>query len=234
MIANRCLSPIAYSSSDLKHAKSSKAWLIRQQSDPYVKRAQKEGYRSRAAFKLLEIDERDRLIKPGMTVVDLGAAPGGWSQVASEKVGAAGRVMALDVADIAPIRGVSVIRGDATDEKVVAELRQALQGRSADLVLCDMAPNITGIRVTDSARSVALVEAALDLAEGLLKPGGSLLAKLFEGAETKDLRSKLNARFREVVTRKPKASRDRSREIYLLARGFEGDRMNSQLFEEKF
>ncbi len=168
-----------------------------------------------------------------MTVVDLGAAPGGWSQVAAEKIGAAGRVIALDIADVVPIRGVSFMRGDAADEKVVAELRQMLQGHSADLVLCDMAPNITGIRLTDNARSVALVEVALDLAERILKPGGTLLAKLFEGADTKDLRSKLNARFQEVVTRKPKASRDRSREIYLLARGFEGDRMNSQLFQEK-
>jgi 23S rRNA (uridine2552-2'-O)-methyltransferase len=217
----------------LKRSKSSTAWLRRQETDPYVRRAQKEGYRSRAAFKLLEIAERDRLLKPGMTVVDLGAAPGGWSQVAAEKIGAAGRVIALDIADVVPIRGVSFMRGDAADEKVVAELRQMLQGHSADLVLCDMAPNITGIRLTDNARSVALVEVALDLAERILKPGGTLLAKLFEGADTKDLRSKLNARFQEVVTRKPKASRDRSREIYLLARGFEGDRMNSQLFQEK-
>jgi 23S rRNA (uridine2552-2'-O)-methyltransferase len=219
----------------LKPSKSSKAWRRRQESDPYVKRAKSEGYRSRAAFKLIEVDERDRLLKPGMTVVDLGAAPGGWSQVAAEKVGARGRVIAVDIAEIAPIRGVSCIRGDVAGERVVGDLRQALGDRpAADLVLSDMAPNITGIGVTDNARSVSLAEAALAVAAAVLKPKGALLLKVFEGADTAELKRKLNAYFSEVVTRKPKASRDRSREIYLLARGFEGAKMDSPLIQEQF
>jgi 23S rRNA (uridine2552-2'-O)-methyltransferase len=217
--------PISYSRSPvlffgLKPSKSSKAWLKRQESDPYVKRAQKEGYRSRAAFKLIEIDERDRLLKAGITVLDLGAAPGGWSQIAAEKVGPAGRVISLDLLDMPPIAGVDFIRRDLTDEKVVGELRQKLEPFQADLVLSDMAPNISGIRHADCARSLSLAEAALNVAQSVLKPGGALLIKVFEGVDVTSLKQQLNVCFEEVVTRKPKASRDRSREIYLLARGF--------------
>ncbi len=206
----------------MKPSKSSKAWLRRQESDPYVKQAKSEGYRSRAAFKLLEINERDRLFTPGMTVVDLGAAPGGWSQVAAEKVGARGQVLALDLLDMQAIRGVTFIRGDSADPKVVAELRQLLEYRPVDLVLSDMAPNISGIGHADSARSAELAEVALGVATSVLKPNGCLLVKLFEGADSRDFRESLNARFKDVVTRKPKASRGESREIYLLAKGYSG------------
>ncbi|MGH8729231.1 MAG: RlmE family RNA methyltransferase [Burkholderiales bacterium] len=206
----------------MKTSKSSKAWLHRQESDPYVRRAKSEGYRSRAAFKLLEIDERDRLIKPGMTVVDLGAAPGGWSQVAAEKVGAQGQVFALDLLDMQPIRGVTFIRGDIADPKIVAELRQAVEGRSVDLVLSDMAPNISGIGHADSSRGIELAQLALAISTMILKHGGSFLVKFFEGAESREFRDELNTCFKEVVTRKPRASRDRSREIYLLGRNFKG------------
>lgn len=199
---------------------SKKSWLHEHSTDPYVKRAQKEGYRSRAAFKLLEINERDRLIRPGMTVVDLGAAPGGWSQVAVEKIGPPGRVIAVDLLDVPPIRGVTFIRGDVASDAIVAELRQMLARSQADLVLSDIAPNISGIRHADCVRSLGLAEAVLAVARRVLKPGGALLIKVFEGADVAELKHELNAFFRDVVTRKPKASRDRSREIYLLARGF--------------
>jgi 23S rRNA (uridine2552-2'-O)-methyltransferase len=204
----------------MKPSKSSKAWLKRRESDPYVKLAQKEGYRSRAAFKLIEVNERDRLIKRGMSVVDLGAAPGGWSQIAAEKVGRAGRVISLDLLDMPSIRGVTFVRGDITSGALVAELRHAFGESQADLVLSDMAPNISGIRHADCARSLSLAEAALNVAQSVLKPGGALLIKVFEGVDVTSLKQQLNVCFEEVVTRKPKASRDRSREIYLLARGF--------------
>lgn len=204
----------------MKPSKSSKAWLKRQESDPYVKRAQSEGYRSRAAFKLLEINERDRLIRPGMTIVDLGAAPGGWSQIAVEKAGPKGRVIALDLVEMQPVRGAMLIRGDISDSKSVADLRHALGDETVDLVLSDMAPNISGIRHADCARSLSLAQYALNTAQAVLRTGGALLIKVFEGADTAELKRGLNDCFSEVVTRKPRASRERSREIYLLGKGF--------------
>lgn len=204
----------------MKASKSSQAWLRRQESDPYVKRAKSEGYRSRAAFKLLEINERDRLIRPGMTVVDLGAAPGGWSQVAAGLVGRTGRVVAGDLLGMPPIHGVTFLRGDIASDEFVAELRHSLKSSRADLVLSDMAPNISGIRHADCARSLDLGKTALWVARAVLRPGGTLLIKFFEGADAAELKQELNGCFSEVVTRKPRASRDRSREMYLLAKGF--------------
>jgi 23S rRNA (uridine2552-2'-O)-methyltransferase len=200
--------------------KSAKSWLREHSTDPYVKRAQKEGYRSRAAFKLLEINERDHLIKPGMTIVDLGAAPGGWSQVARKLVGAKGKVMAVDATELDALPGVTFIQGDCADPLVLSQLNDMLGNEKADLVLSDMAPNISGIGHADSARSLSLAEAALTVAKAVLRQGGVLLVKVFEGADTMELKRRLNDCFNEVVTRKPKASRDRSREIYLLAKGY--------------
>ncbi|HEV7393855.1 MAG TPA: RlmE family RNA methyltransferase, partial [Burkholderiales bacterium] len=162
--------------------RTSKAWMREHVTDAYVKRANAEGYRSRAAYKLQQIDARDKLLKPGMTVVDLGAAPGGWSQVAAKAVGATGRVIALDLLDIAQVPGVTVICGDFSDDTTLQVLEQALEGAAADLVLSDMAPNISGIASADQARAVGLAELAIDFASKHLKPHGNLLVKTFHGA----------------------------------------------------
>lgn len=203
----------------MKKHKTSKAWMHEHVTDPYVQRAKAGGWRSRAAFKLMEIDDKDRLLRPGMLVVDLGAAPGGWSQVAAERVGATGRVLAIDLLEMAPIPGVEVIQGDFGDDAILADLEARMGGRPADLVISDMAPNISGIASTDQARSVLLAELALDFAVRHLKPGGDLLVKLFQGEGFDGFRAAMGEAFERVVVRKPKSSRDRSSEVYLLGKG---------------
>jgi 23S rRNA (uridine2552-2'-O)-methyltransferase len=201
----------------MPRSKSSQAWLQRHVSDPYVHRAQAHGYRSRSAFKLLEIDARDRLFAHGQVVVDLGAAPGGWSQVAAEKVGPGGRVIALDALEMAPLAGVTVVRGDFTTAETLAALDRALDGAGVDLVLSDMAPNLSGIAATDQARSLALCELAVDFALERLRPGGVLLLKAFQGAGFPALVARLRREFADVASRKPDASRTRSSEMYVRA-----------------
>ena len=204
----------------MKRSRTSKQWMKEHVNDVFVRRARAEGYRSRAAYKLAEIVARDRLLKPGMTVVDLGAAPGGWSQVARAQVGARGRVVALDVLEMAPLPGVAFVQGDFRDETALGALERELAGARADLVLSDMSPNISGIGVSDQARAMYLAELALEFAVRHLKPGGSLLVKVFQGAGFEEFLRALRARFGSVVTRKPAASRGRSSEIYLLGRDF--------------
>lgn len=201
-----------------KQKKKSKAWLHEHVNDPFVQRAKKEGWRSRAVFKLQEIDEKDKLLKPGMTVVDLGAAPGSWCQYAVKRIQPGGRLIALDVLEFAPLTGVEFIQGDFRDAAVLERLESALAGRQVDLVLSDMAPNITGIAATDSAQVLELAELTLDFARQHLKPGGDMLVKVFQGAGFMELRQAIQAQFASLLTRKPAASRDRSAELYLLAR----------------
>jgi 23S rRNA (uridine2552-2'-O)-methyltransferase len=196
-----------------------KSWMQEHVADAYVKRARAEGMRSRAAYKLDQIAERDRLLRPGMVVVDLGAAPGGWSQVAAERVGPDGQVIAVDVLDMAPLRGVAFVRGDFRDASVVAELECALGARKADLVLSDMAPNLSGIAATDQARALELAELALQFAMKHLKPQGNFLVKAFQGTGFEAFLKALRSRFAVVAVRKPGASRDRSSEVYLLGKG---------------
>ena len=200
-------------------AKTSKTWMREHVADAYVRRANAEGYRSRAAYKLLQIDARDKLLKPGMTVVDLGAAPGGWSQVAAKAVGPAGRVLALDLLDMQQVPGVTRICGDFNDEVTVEMIERALEGRQVDLVLSDMAPNISGIASADQARAIGLAELAADFASTHLKPHGNFLVKTFHGAGYESLVDALRRSFLRVYTRKPDASRSRSSEVYLLAKG---------------
>ena len=188
-------------------------------ADAYVKRARAEGMRSRAAYKLDEIAGRDRLLRPGMVVVDLGAAPGGWSQVAAEQVAPGGEVIAVDALDMTPLRGVTFIRGDFRKAPVLAEVERALGARKADLVLSDMAPNLSGIAVTDQARAMELAELALDFAMNRLKPQGNFLVKAFQGAGFEAFLTTLRDRFVSVAVRKPGASRDRSSEVYLVGKG---------------
>jgi 23S rRNA (uridine2552-2'-O)-methyltransferase len=202
----------------MARSKTSKAWMHEHVTDRFVRQAQREGYRSRAAYKLKELAEHDRLIRPGMTVVDLGAAPGGWSQVAVELVGAKGRVFAVDILDMPPVPGVAFIRGDFRDEATLRALEQALAGAAVDLVVSDLAPNISGIGMVDQARAVHLAELALEFALKWLKPGGNLLVKTFQGEGFNTFREMLRRHFRQVATRKPQASRSRSSEIYLLAK----------------
>jgi 23S rRNA (uridine2552-2'-O)-methyltransferase len=201
---------------------TSKSWLREHFNDPYVQRAQREGYRSRACYKLLEIQEKDRLIRPGMTVVDLGAAPGGWSQVAALLVGEGGRVIASDILPMDTLEGVEIVTGDFTEDAVLEEILQILNGGQVDLVMSDMAPNMSGMNAVDQPRSIYLVELALALARQVLRPGGSLLSKVFQGEGFEELLGECRACFGRVITRKPRASRPRSREVYLLARDFRG------------
>jgi 23S rRNA (uridine2552-2'-O)-methyltransferase len=204
---------------------ASTRWLQRQLNDPYVEEAKRRGYRSRAAFKLTEIDDRYRFLKPGMIVLDLGAAPGGWSQIAAERVGSAegkGQVLAVDVSPIEPLPGVEVLTQDVSADDAPAAIRAALKGGRANVVLSDMAASATGHRSTDHLRVVALVEAALDLAEGMLKPGGTFLAKVFQGGAGGELVTWLKRSFAKVHHVKPKASRKESPEVYVLATGFRG------------
>ena len=199
--------------------KSSRRWLDRHFSDPYVKRAQQEGYRSRAVYKLLEIQASDRVLAPGMTVVDLGAAPGGWSQVAARIVGPAGRVVALDLLAMEPLPGVSFIQGDFREADALERLRTALAGAGADLILSDMAPNVSGT-AADQPRVIYLCELAIELAREVLKPGGSLVVKIFQGEGFDAYLAELRRSFQRVASRKPKSSRPQSRELYLVAKGF--------------
>ncbi len=199
--------------------KSSKAWMQEHVNDPYVRRAQAEGMRSRAAYKLQQLAERDKLLKPGMVVVDLGAAPGGWSQVARSAVGDAGRVVAVDLLEMTPVAGVRFIHGDFGDNAVLAAVEQALDGQGADLVLSDMAPNISGVASVDQARSVGLAELALDFAVYHLQPQGNFLVKVFQGSGFDELVKDIRGKFVQTLIRKPEASRSRSNEVYVVAKG---------------
>ena len=201
-----------------KRTKSSGAWLNEHVHDTYVKLAQKQGYRARAAFKLLGINEKDKLITADTVLADLGSAPGSWSQVAMESIGPRGRVFAMDILPMEPVKGVEFIQGDFREEEVLQQLVDLLNGQKLDLVISDIAPNMTGNTVTDQARSFYLCELAYDFAINHLKPGGHFLIKVFQGAGYEEYVKLLRESFAEVVVRKPKASRDRSNEIYLLAR----------------
>lgn len=207
----------------MKRSKSSQNWLKRHFDDPYVKEAQKAGYRSRAAFKLLELQERSRFLRAGQVVVDLGAAPGGWSQIAVPLVGRKGAVIALDILPMDQLEGVDFIQGDFTEAAVHDELLAHLEGRGVDLVMSDMAPNISGLKAVDQPRAMYLAELALDFALSVLKPGGAFLVKVFQGEGFDDYLRQVRATFDKVVIRKPKASRPKSREVYLLAQGFRGE-----------
>lgn len=198
---------------------SSKQWLRRHVNDPYVLKSRKDGYRSRSAYKLTEIDQKDRLLKGGIFAVDLGSAPGGWAQVLAKKIGQSGRVVAIDLLEMEPIPGVSFVRADFNSRKGAAALEAALGGRKADVIISDMAPNMTGIPVTDQARGMELAEVARDFALLHLQPDGDFLVKVFQGAGYDEYLQSLRAAFRKVVIRKPDASRDESAEQYLLARG---------------
>lgn len=200
----------------MKVSKTSKAWMQQHVHDPYVKMAQKQGYRARAAYKLLEIDDKDKLIKPGMLVVDLGAAPGSWSQVVAQRLKGQGRIIALDILPMTGIAGVDFIQGDFREAEVLQQLENLLQQHQADLVISDMAPNITGISVVDQASAAYLTELALLFCQERLKPGGNFLVKVFNGSDYQGIVQSMRAMFQQTLTRKPKASRDKSSEVYLL------------------
>lgn len=204
----------------MARSKSSGRWLNEHFNDPYVKKSQQEGYRSRASYKLLEIQKKDQLIKPGMILLDLGAAPGGWSQVAVELVGKKGCVIASDILPMEPLEGVEFIQGDFSEDEAYQQILAQLNGRSLDLVISDMAPNMSGINAVDQARSMYLVELALEMATQVLRPGGCFLAKVFQGAGFDELLAALRSKFDKVQSRKPDASRARSREKYIIAKGF--------------
>jgi 23S rRNA (uridine2552-2'-O)-methyltransferase len=206
----------------MARSKTSKSWLKEHFDDPYVKRSKEEGYRSRASFKLLELQKKDGFIEAGMTVVDLGAAPGGWSQVAAELVGHKGKVIASDILPMDSLAGVEFVQGDFTDETVLNEVLARLDDIRADLVISDMAPNMSGIRDIDQPQAMCLAELALEMAKVVLKPGAALLMKVFHGEGLDALQKELKLSFNTVKVRKPKASRARSSEIYLLSAGFKG------------
>ena len=193
--------------------------MQRHVSDPYVREARRQGYRARAAYKLIEIDAKDRLLGPGQVVVDLGAAPGSWSQVIAERVGRGGRIIAVDLLDLAPVQGVEFICGDFQEAGVLAHIERLLRGGRADLVVCDLAPNLTGIASSDQARSLQLCELALEFAQSHLKPGGAFLVKAFQGAGYAGFLAEMRRSFNSVVSRKPKASRGESAEMYLVGKG---------------
>lgn len=200
----------------MKRTRTSKAWMQEHVSDEFVKRAKQQGYRARSAYKLMEIDDRDKLIKPGMTVVDLGAAPGSWSQVVMQRMQQQGRIFALDLLDMQPLPGVVFVQGDFTEKEVLERLQQHLGDKRPDLVICDMAPNMTGISLVDQARVAYLAELALEFSLQWLQPGGNFLVKVFAGTGYEEFVRAMRAGFNKVVTRKPKSSRDRSSEVYLL------------------
>ena len=203
----------------MARSKSSSAWLARHVSDPYVRKAGAQGYRARSAFKLLEILNREGLARPGDAVVDLGAAPGSWSQVLAERVGKSGKVVALDLLEMAPIPGVTFVQGDFREDEVLAKLEGFLGGRKVDLVVSDMAPNITGVRATDQARSIHLCELAADFAKSHLNPRGALLVKAFQGSGYPEFLAEMRRNFVTVASKKPDASRGESKEMYLLGKG---------------
>jgi 23S rRNA (uridine2552-2'-O)-methyltransferase len=203
----------------MKVSKTSKAWMQEHLNDEFVKRAQKEGYRARAAYKLTEIDDKDKLIKPGMTIVDLGSTPGSWCQVVVQRLKGQGKIIALDILDMHPIAGVDFIQGDFREEVVLKQLETKLNNKPVDLVIADMAPNISGISDVDQAGSMYLTELALDFSKVWLKPNGNFLVKVFIGAGFDEMVKTMRLQFDKVVTRKPKASRDRSSEVYLLGLG---------------
>ncbi|RBP32597.1 23S rRNA (uridine(2552)-2'-O)-methyltransferase RlmE [Marinobacter pelagius] len=206
----------------MARSKSSQQWLDEHVNDVYVKRAQADGYRSRASYKLLELIEKDKLVRPGMVAMDLGSAPGGWSQVLATRVGAKGRVIASDILPMDAIAGVDFIQGDFTEDEVFDDIMATLDNAPVDLVVSDMAPNISGINVADQAASMYLVELALDMARQVLKPGGCFVAKVFQGVGYDEYLKDVRSSFSKVLIRKPDASRARSREVYVVAKGFKG------------
>lgn len=203
----------------MKKSHSSKQWLRRHVNDPYVQRSKKEGYRSRSAYKLTEIDDRDKLLKPGMLVVDLGAAPGGWSQVAAKRVGAKGMVVAIDLLPMEPIAGVTLLQADFANQQGLEAVEKSIQGRKVDVVLSDMAPNMSGISVSDQARSMDLAEIARDFAQLHLQAEGVFMVKVFQGAGYDEYLRSIRKAFGKVVVRKPASSRGESAEQYIVARG---------------
>lgn len=206
----------------MARSKSSGNWLREHFDDQYVKQSKIDGYRTRASYKLLELNEKDRLFRQGMTVVDLGAAPGGWSQVAVQLVGHNGIVVASDILPMNPVAGVTFIQGDFTEEEVYNRILDTMAGRLADLVISDMAPNMSGMAAVDQPAAMYLVELALDLARQTLKPGGDFVAKVFHGEGFEEYMQDLKSSFAKVISRKPDASRSRSREVYIVAKGFKG------------
>jgi 23S rRNA (uridine2552-2'-O)-methyltransferase len=204
----------------MARSKSSKQWLKEHFEDEYVRQSKESGLRSRASFKLLEIQEKDKIFKAGMTVVDLGAAPGGWSQIAAKFVGKSGKVIASDILPMEALRGVEFVQGDFTEDLILKKLLLMLPKEGTDLVISDMAPNMTGVKVIDQAKLMNLAELALDLARSVLKPGAYLLVKVFHGVGLDHYKSDLRRSFKSVKVRKPRSSRARSSEIYLLAQGF--------------
>jgi 23S rRNA (uridine2552-2'-O)-methyltransferase len=203
----------------MARSKSSRRWLKEHFSDAYVKKAQQEGYRSRAVYKLEEIQQKDRILKPGMAIVDLGAAPGGWSQYASRLLGSRGSIVATDILSMDPLPDVEFVQGDFREQAVLEALLAVLGDREADLVMSDIAPNVSGVDAVDQPRAMYLAELAVDFADRVLRPGGDLLMKVFQGEGFDELVRDLRSRYGKVVIRKPAASRPRSREVYALARG---------------
>lgn len=206
----------------MARSKTSKKWMDEHVNDPYVKKAQVDGYRSRASYKLIEINEKDTLIRPGDVVMDLGSAPGGWSQIVAPMVGEHGRVIASDILPMDSIIGVDFIQGDFTEEAVYDAILALLGEDKADVVVSDMAPNLSGVNTTDQYASIYLVELALDMARNVLKPGGSFCAKVFQGVGYEEYVKDVRSSFNKVIVRKPAASRPRSREVYIVAKGFKG------------
>ena len=206
----------------MARTKSSADWLSRHLSDPFVKQAQKDGYRARSAYKLIELNEKDRLIRPGMRIMDLGAAPGGWSQVAGKLIGARGRVLATDILPMDALANVDFIQGDFTEDAIVQQVLDWLGGAKFDLILSDIAPNTTGIGSVDAAKSIYLLELALDAARRTLKSHADFVAKMFQGSGSDQFLKELRTHFEKVMVRKPAASRKESREVYVVAKGFKG------------
>lgn len=206
----------------MARSKSSNRWLDEHVNDPYVKKAQIDGYRARAAYKLIELNEKDKLIRPGMLVMDLGSAPGSWSQIAGRLVGVKGRVIASDILPMDSLEHVDFIQGDFTEEAVFNEIMETIGDRRVDVVISDMAPNISGVDAVDQASSIYLVELALDMARRVLKPKGDFVAKVFQGEGSDDYIKDVRTSFEKVMIRKPDASRPRSREVYVVAKGFKG------------
>jgi 23S rRNA (uridine2552-2'-O)-methyltransferase len=206
----------------MARTKSSASWLSRHISDPFVKQAQKDGYRARSAYKLIELNEKDRLIRPGMRIMDLGSAPGGWSQVAGKIVGERGRVLATDILPMDALVNVDFIQGDFTEDVIVQQVLDWLGGAKFDLIISDMAPNTTGIDSADAAKSIYLLELALDTVRSTLKSHANFAAKMFQGSGSDQYLKELRIHFEKVMIRKPAASRKESREVYIVAKGFKG------------